>query len=58
MNVETFFEYVMKAVYLTIDMVGYLSSHWYFALLFACGLLWIGFDLIEGLLQDDERNYK
>ncbi|MBO7735706.1 MAG: hypothetical protein J6S67_24275 [Methanobrevibacter sp.] len=58
MDVQTFLEYVLKAVDLCISMVGYLTNHWYFALLFAVALLWVGFDLIEGLLQDDERNYK
>ena len=58
MDVNTFFEYVLKSVDLCIDLVGYLTNHWYFALLFACALLWVGFDLIEGLLQDDVRNYE
>lgn len=51
---NAFFDFCNTAVNLTINCVTMLAGFWYFALIFAASLIWLGFDVIEGFLGNSD----
>lgn len=50
----SFLEFCRNSLNLMYTILDLARRHWYFALLFAAGFIWIGFDLIEGVLGNSE----
>lgn len=41
----------LQQMFAIFEQIGH---HWYFAIMLACGALWLGFDIIQVLLGNEE----